>query len=529
MLARDGARVVGLAAALWAVMTGLGLLVTRVFDRVWPLTAEEQITRAIAEDRSAELDNVTYLMSGLGNTEAIVVATTAVALLLRWVLKRWKEAIFLGLAVVVQSSVFLLTTLVIDRERPAGRKLDEAPPTSSFPSGHTGAATALFIGSALIVAWHVRNRLIKIAAITLLAAVPLVVAYSRLYRGMHHPTDLIGSYVNALSSIGIARTAVWGRWRGKAHPVSLRSPRRSNNAGGEVKVQRAAFIYNPTKVPDFDGLKYRVEKFMKANKWGTPLWLETTRDDPGISACERAVEDKVDVVFVCGGDGTVMAAVTALSGRDMPLAILPAGTGNLLARNLGLPLDDEEAALRIGLSDRERLIDVAAIEDRKFAVMAGIGLDAAIMRDARDDLKKAMGWPAYIVSAGKHLRGEGMRVSITLDDQRPIQRRVRTVVIGNVGKLQANIPLLPDAQPDDGLLDVVLLAPRGTLDWARVVGLVLTARLTRDRRVERFRCQHVLIEATSPQPRQLDGDLIDDGTRMDIQIEPKALRVRVGE
>lgn len=527
IVARAAARVVALSALLWALMCGLGLLVTRVLDQAWPFSVEDEFTKAVAADRSPVLNDVTYVLSGLGNTEAVVVTTTAVALLLRWLLKRWREAIFLGLAVVVQAAVFLLTTLVIDRRRPMAGQMDEAPPTSSFPSGHTGAAAALFVGGALLVAWQLRNRLIKIAAIALLVAVPLLVAYSRLYRGMHHPSDVVGSYVNAMSSIAIARVAVWGRWRGKEHQEPLRSRRPSTDDGGEAHVERAAFIYNPTKVPDFDGLKERVEKFMEANGWGTPLWLETTRDDPGISACERAVEDKVDVVFVCGGDGTVMAAVTALAGRDMPLAILPAGTGNLLARNLGLPLDDEEAALVIGLAGHERVIDVAAVEDRKFAVMAGIGLDAAIMRDARADLKKHMGWPAYVVSAGKHLRGQGMRVSLTLDDEQPIQRRVRTVVVGNVGKLQANIPLLPDAQPDDGLLDVVLLAPRGTLDWARVVGLVLTGRLTRDRRVERFRCKHVLIETTSPQPRQLDGDLIEDGTSLDIQIEPLALRVRI--
>jgi YegS/Rv2252/BmrU family lipid kinase len=498
-----------------------------VFDRTWPFTAEEQLTRDLSDDRTEQLNDVTYVLSGLGNTAAIVVATAVVALFLRWRLKRWREPIFLALAVALQATVFLLTTLVIDRERPVARAMDDAPATSSFPSGHTGAAAALFLASALIIGWHLRNRWLKIGVITLFVAAPLLVAYSRLYRGMHHPSDIAGSYINALASIAIANTAVRGRWRGRARPEPLRPPRRNNDEDGEVYVERAAFIYNPTKVPDFEGLKNRVEKFMTANGWGLPLWLETTRDDPGISACERAVEDKVDVVFVCGGDGTVMAAVTSLAGRDMPMAILPAGTGNLLARNLGLPLDDEEAALRIGVSGHERVIDVAAIEDRKFAVMAGIGLDAAIMRDARDDLKKAMGWPAYVVSFGKHLRGEGMRVTLTLDDERPFQRRVRTVVVGNVGKLQANIPLMPDAQPDDGLLDVVLLAPRGTLDWARVVGLVVTGRLTRDRRVERFRCKHVVIETISPQPRQLDGDLIEDGTNMDIQIEPLALRVRV--
>ena len=291
--------------------------------------------------------------------------------------------------------------------------------------------------------------------------------------------------------------------------------------------RRAAVVYNPIKVPDLDALTARVDKFMARNGWEPPLWLETTQDDPGVGMCEKAMHDDCDVVFVCGGDGTVMAAVTAMAGCDVPLAILPAGTGNLLARNLDLPINDEAACLRIGIGDRTRNIDVAAIEDRKFAVMAGLGFDAAIMRDAPEGLKKAVGWPAYVVSAGKHLRGRGIRVTITLDGGRPMHRRVRTVVVGNVGKLQGNIPLLPDAKPDDGILDVVVIATRNVLDWARVGGRVLRRADVPDRRMERFTGKHVLIEASHTQPRQLDGDVIEDGRTMDITVEPGALKVRV--
>lgn len=292
-------------------------------------------------------------------------------------------------------------------------------------------------------------------------------------------------------------------------------------------MRRAAVVYNPLKVPDLAEMTERVEAFMSRNGWAEPLWLETTQDDPGVGMCERAVHDECDVVFVCGGDGTVMAAVTALAGCEMPLAILPAGTGNLLARNLDLPLNDEEEALRIGISGRTKEIDVAAVEDRKFAVMAGLGFDAAIMRDAPEGLKKKVGWPAYVVSAGKHLRGRGIRVTLTVDDGTPMHRRVRTVVVGNVGKLQGNIPLLPDAEPDDGYLDVVVIAPRNVIDWMRVTGRVVRRAHVPDRRMERFRAKHVLIEASRSQPRQLDGDVIEDGRTMDIRIEPRALKVRV--
>ena len=120
-----------------------------------------------------------------------------------------------------------------------------------------------------------------------------------------------------------------------------------------------------------------------------------------------------------------------------------------------------------------------------------------------------------------------MRVTITLDDGKPLHRRVRTVVVGNVGKLQGNIPLLPDAEPDDGVLDVVVIATRNVVDWVRVAGRVVRRAHVPDRRMERFTAQHVLIEASHTQPRQLDGDVIGDSKRMDIRVEPRALQVMV--
>jgi diacylglycerol kinase (ATP) len=292
-------------------------------------------------------------------------------------------------------------------------------------------------------------------------------------------------------------------------------------------VKRAAVVYNPTKVPDLPGLTTRVDKFFAQAGWDASLWLETTQQDPGVGMCRQAVDEGCDVVFVCGGDGTVMAAATGLAGSGVPLAILPTGTGNLLARNLDLPLDNEKESLRIGTEGRARPVDVGAIEDRKFVVMAGLGFDAAMMRDAPEGLKKYVGWPAYVVSAAKHLRGRGIRVAITVDDARTVHRRVRTVVVGNVGRLQGGIPLLPDAQPDDGVLDVVVIAPRNLLDWARVAGRVVRRADVPDRRMERFRGEHVVIETSRPQPRQLDGDVIADGMTMDIRIEKGALPVMV--
>jgi YegS/Rv2252/BmrU family lipid kinase len=523
-VARIAARVGFFLALAYLVLVGVGLLLTRVLDDTGFARLENDINSSLADGRTDRLNDLTYVFSGLGNTVAIVGALIVVATVMRLVFKQWREAIFLVLAVAAQALVFLCVQLTISRQRPDVERLDDSPPTSSFPSGHTGAATALFVASALLVAWYVQRRWVRILGVTVLAVVPLLVAYARLHRGMHHPTDVLAAYLNALACIAIAGFFVLGRRGWGAPKDPAKTP---EEPGTPAPVKRAAFVYNPLKVANVDALKRRVEAFMARAGWDAPLWLETTEEDPGLGMCERAVDEGCTVVFVCGGDGTIMAAATALAGGDVPMAILPAGTGNLLARNLGLPLDDEDASLRIGVNGTTRAIDVGAIEDRTFVVMAGLGFDAAIMRDAPERLKKAVGWPAYLVSASQHLRGPGIRVTISIDDAEVIHRRVRTVVVGNVGKLQGGILLIPDAKPDDGVLDVVLIAPRHAVDWLRVAGRVVRRANVPDRTVERFRGQHVVIEASRPQPRQLDGDLIEDGTTMDIRIEPHALGVKV--
>jgi membrane-associated phospholipid phosphatase len=210
-VARVAGNVVMLLALLYALMVGLGLLLTRVIEHSWLVREEDGVNKALAEHRTPALNDVTYVTSGLGNTIAIIAALAVVALALRVASHQWRMSVFLVLAVSAQAVVFLLVTLTIDRRRPLVKHLDGSPPTSSFPSGHTGAAVALFVGSALLVLWFVRRRWVKILAITVLVAVPLLVAYGRLYRGMHHPSDIVGSLVNGGACVTIAAATVFGR------------------------------------------------------------------------------------------------------------------------------------------------------------------------------------------------------------------------------------------------------------------------------------------------------------------------------
>ena len=210
---RIAGRVIVALAVLYGVLVGIGLLLTKVFERSALIREENDFNQALADGRTPTMNDVTYLLSGLGNTGAIIGAMLVVAIALRLASKKWTLSIFLVLAVSAQALVFLLVTLTISRRRPDVKQLDDSPPTSSFPSGHTGAATALFLASALLVAWYVKRRWVKILAMTLLIAVPLLVAFGRLYRGMHHPTDIVGAYLNGIATVTIAATSVLGRGR----------------------------------------------------------------------------------------------------------------------------------------------------------------------------------------------------------------------------------------------------------------------------------------------------------------------------
>ncbi|SDY39292.1 Diacylglycerol kinase family enzyme [Micromonospora pattaloongensis] len=293
-------------------------------------------------------------------------------------------------------------------------------------------------------------------------------------------------------------------------------------SGSEVpRAARSAVVVNPAKVADVSRLRRVVEKALAAAGWPAPMWFETTVADPGAGQTRRAVEAGVEVVFVCGGDGTVMSCVSALVGTDVALAVLPQGTGNLLAANLGLSTDPVEA-VEVAVEQGRRRLDVGVVGDRYFTVMAGMGFDAQMLAATSEATKARIGWPAYVIGAVRHLRDRPMRVSIRIDDRRPVRRRARTVLVANVGRLQGGVRLLPDAEPDDGYLDVAVLTPRTLRHWFSL-GWAVLLRRRRVPRMEVFRGRHVEITSRRPQPCELDGDLIGRGRTLRVDVRPQAL------
>jgi YegS/Rv2252/BmrU family lipid kinase len=290
---------------------------------------------------------------------------------------------------------------------------------------------------------------------------------------------------------------------------------------------RVAVVFNPaTGGGDAAGRRRDTQEALEGAGLEV-LWLETTPEDPGQGQTAKALAEGVELVMAQGGDGTVMACVTGLAETEVPLAVLPGGTGNLLATNFDVPAD-LEGAVEVALEgDRVRL-DVAAMDDDRFVVMGGIGFDAAMLRDADPKLKEHLGAVAYVLSGFRHLRRRATRFRLRLDDRPPLERTGQGVLVGNLGRLQGGLPVMPDARPDDGLLDVAVLRTRTLVDWLALAVRVLLRRRRKDPQLEAFQARRVEIGCDRPQPVERDGDPLDTPRdHLVIEVVPKALTLCV--
>lgn len=295
---------------------------------------------------------------------------------------------------------------------------------------------------------------------------------------------------------------------------------------------RAAVVINPAKSvgPELQGSIFRL---CQTQGWAEPLWLETTVEDPGEGQTREALEAGVDVVIAAGGDGTVRCVAEILAGSGVALGLVPLGTGNLLARNLGINITDPVAAAYDVLNGTERMVDVIRTsldgsDDRQvFLVMGGLGYDAAIMADTIDVLKDRMGWLAYVEAGIRKLPGKPVRARISMDGKHPVRRRIRSVMIGNCGRIMGGVEIFPEAKVDDGVLDLLILAPRGRLGWLGVVAGIFGRNKRRNTSVEYFQGKSAEITLEHEQEFQLDGDHVGTGKHLAVTLEPAALKIRM--
>lgn len=318
----------------------------------------------------------------------------------------------------------------------------------------------------------------------------------------------------------------------------------------EPRGPRAAIIVNPTKV-SLDRLRAAVEAEEGRLGWEPSGWYPTTEADAGQEVARAALRTAPRVVLVAGGDGTVRAVAEVLRGSGVPLALFPAGTGNLFARNLGLTMGSVEDSVGVAFAAATREVDVGTADLERadgsrsthvFVVMAGIGLDAVMAESTNAVAKRHLGWLAYVEPITRSIianRQFPMRYRI--DGGRSRSARAHTIIVGNCGTLTAQLLLLPEAVIDDGLLDAVVLRPQGVFGWGRigtrltVHGLLHRSRFGRRivkltpglKALNYLQGRQLEVQFDTPQGVELDGDSFGPVISARLTIHHCELRVCV--
>ncbi|KRB78414.1 PA-phosphatase [Nocardioides sp. Root190] len=509
---------------LLALFGAVASAVAADWSWVIDLDREGADARAWAADQGGWLEHPLRAIELVFGTIGMT-AITAVFAVVMYV-KGHRRAAFLVVGVMAATSLLTyLTKVLVGRGRPVWQDPEYFLHSNAFPSGHTSAVAAFSGLVILLVMMLVRRSGIRRLIGTAAVLVFLLVAADRILLGRHYPSDVVGGF---LLGVGVLLLGI-AVYNPLPRSHALKSDPLPEPYGSRRDL---AVVLNPIKVESVEQFQAMVSTMAAESGWNEPRWHLTTVEDSGTGQAYQAAVDGADLVIVCGGDGTVREVCAELAGTGIPVGVVPAGTGNLLARNLEIPLFIR-AAIDIALTGQDRAIDIVSaegdgLEPTHFLVMAGMGFDAAIMEGVNEDIKKKVGWLAYVLSGLKALMFPAMKLEISIDDMPFTKHRARTCVIGNVGSLQGGMVLLPDAAIDDGQLDVVLLYPRRFVSWIPLVLRVVTRRENNaGESVTRMTGRKVVVRASGDVPRQLDGDTIGPGTGLSMECIHGRVLVRV--
>ena len=510
----------------WAASSYLlfALLALAVVEGVGPVARfDDRGSPASAWASNDGLVQALRVVEVLFDSTGMTIASLVVIALMLWKGHR-RAAIYTAAVMLLTTVLFTSIKALVGRARPEWQLEDALYSSKSFPSGHASTITAFAGILIVLVIMLVRRGNVRRLLYAVIALVVVLVCLDRVLLGRHYPTDVIGGVLLGMGTVVLGLVVYSPLPRSHAQTL----PALPEVFSTERKL---AVILNPIKVEDVQVFRTLVGSLAADAGWSPPMWHYTTVEDPGTGMAGAAAVSGADLVIVCGGDGTVREVCAELAGTGIPVGIIPAGTGNLLARNLDIPLF-LRAAIDIALTGQDRAIDMVEVsgdglEKTHFMVMAGMGFDAAIMEGVNPRIKEKVGWIAYVISGLKSLMFPAIKVEITVDGGEPTTHRVRTIVVGNVGYLQAGMPLLPDAAIDDGLLDVVMLHPRKFLSWVPLAYRVLAKGARTDELINRTTGRSIVVRTATETPRQLDGDSIGPGRELRMECIHGRVLVRV--
>jgi YegS/Rv2252/BmrU family lipid kinase len=259
-----------------------------------------------------------------------------------------------------------------------------------------------------------------------------------------------------------------------------------------------------------------------------PIWIEIPKSAKAPKAVQDACRRGADLIFVWGGDGTVQRAVDTLATSKRTLAILPAGTANLLAGNLGIPKDLEQA-VTVGLHGQDRVLDVGKMNGEHFAVMGGMGLDSLMIRDADGTLKDKLGRAAYVFTGARRSRQDAVPMRVKIDGTTWFRGDAGCVLIGNVGELLGGLTAFEHAKTDDGLLDVAVITASGSWQWARALTRAAVGHAEKSPLVHVTQAKKIVVETKKALPYEMDGGARPKTNRLKVRVVPAAITVRVPE
>lgn len=298
----------------------------------------------------------------------------------------------------------------------------------------------------------------------------------------------------------------------------------NSGSGTEVGIPKVAVIAHSGK--SLGGGLTELRQVLADAGIPEPLWLEVDKSKYAPAMARKALASGVDIIFVWGGDGSVQKCVDVLARQEVPLAILPAGTGNLLARNLNIPQDIKEA-VEIGLHGDRRSIDTGTINGEHFSIMAGAGLDALTMEDADRGLKDRFGRAAYLWTGARQLAAAPIRCRVWAEGRKFYKGKVTCVLIGNLSQIMGSIEVFEDSKPDDGILEIGVMSAKSRTQWVRTISRVVVGRAENSPFVQTTRGTKFKVRFDHKVVYELDGSVRKPTKKLDIKIHPRSITICV--
>lgn len=270
-----------------------------------------------------------------------------------------------------------------------------------------------------------------------------------------------------------------------------------------------------------------LRRVLEAAGVADPFWCEVPKSRKAPAQVRRALDEGAELIVAWGGDGMVQRCVDVLAGSEVALAIIPAGTANLFATNLGIP-SDIEGAVAVGLHGARRRVDLGRFNGERFAVMAGAGFDAAMIRDAGDGgLKERLGRVAYVWTGSENLRSKPFRADIEVDGAKWYKGKASCILFGNVGKLVGGVEAFEDARPDDGRLELGIVTAEGLLEWGRMIARAAVGPVDKSPLAQTTKARSVKVKLNRKVLYELDGGDRTKVKAFKVKVEPGAVTVCV--